>query len=280
MGAQNRYRIGVDIGGTFTDIVLLGADGAVATRKVSSTPDDYGRGIIEGLQTVLGEAGIAPGAVDDVVHATTVATNAVLEGKGARTGLITTAGFRDVLEMRRVRIPDMYNLDYQKPLPLVPRRLRREVTERMGPRGEIRVALDEDSVRRAAARLREDGVEAVAVALIHAYANPAHERRVAEILREELPPGTYLSCSHEVLPEIREYERTSTTIVNALLGPVVSRYLSTLAARLRDLGIARPLQIMQSNGGLMSARLATEAPARILESGPAAGVIAAASTLR
>ena len=273
---ERAYRIGVDIGGTFTDIVALSADGSVLTRKVSSTPDDYGQGILDGLDAVLREAGIAPADVGDVVHATTVATNAVLEGKGAKTGLVTTAGFRDVLEMRRIRVPDMYNLDYRKPAPLVPRRWRREVVERMGPRGEVRTALDEGSARDAARRLRDEGVEAVAVALLHAYANPAHELRVAEILREEMPAGTFVSCSHDVLPEIREYERTSTTIVNALLGPIVSRYLATLAARLQALGIARPLRIMQSNGGLMSARRAVDTPARILESGPAAGVIAAA----
>ena len=274
--SQAGFRIGVDIGGTFTDIVALGADGSVLTRKVSSTPEDYGLGILDGLDAVLREAGIAPADVDDVVHATTVATNAVLEGKGAKTGLVTTAGFRDVLEMRRIRVPDMYNLDYRKPVPLVPRRLRREVVERMGPRGEVRTALDEGSVRGAARRLREEGVEAVAVALLHAYANPAHELRVAEILRDEMPAETFVSCSHDVLPEIREYERTSTTNVNALLGPIVSQYLATLAARLQALGIAKPLQIMQSNGGLMSARRAADTPARILESGPAAGVIAAA----
>ena len=273
---SGKFRVGVDIGGTFTDIVALGADGSVLTRKVSSTPDDYGQGILDGLDAVLREAGIAPSHVGDVVHATTVATNAVLEGKGAKTGLVTTAGFRDVLEMRRIRVPDMYNLDYRKPAPLVPRRLRREVVERMGPRGEVRTALDEPSVRAAARRLRDEGVEAVAVALLHAYANPAHELRVAEILREEMPAETFVSCSHDVLPEIREYERTSTTIVNALLGPIVSQYLATLAARLQALGVAKPLQIMQSNGGLMSARRAADTPARILESGPAAGVIAAA----
>ena len=174
----------------------------------------------------------------------------------------------------------MYNLDYRKPDPLVPRRLRREVVERIGPGGEVRRVLDEASVRAAARRLRDDGVEAVAVALLHAYANPAHERRVAEVLREEMPAGTFISCSHDVLPEIREYERTSTTVVNALLGPVVSQYLAALGARLEGLGIAGPLQIMQSNGGLTSVRRAAGTPARILESGPAAGVIAAARVAR
>ena len=278
--ATGSCRIGVDIGGTFTDIVALGADGSVLTRKVSSTPDDYGQGILDGLDAVLREAGVATDEVDDVVHATTVATNAILEGTGAKTGLVTTAGFRDVLEMRRIRVPDMYNLDYRKPAPLVPRRLRREVVERLGARGEVRIPLDEGSARAAARRLRDEGVESVAIALLHAYANPAHERRVAEILREEMPAGTFISCSHDVLPEIREYERTSTTIINALLGPIVSQYLAALAARLQALGIARPLQIMQSNGGLMSARRAADTPARILESGPAAGVIAAARVAR
>lgn len=275
-----RLRIGVDIGGTFTDVVALGADGTVLARKVSSTPDDYAQGILDGIDAVLREADVVPAEVGDVVHATTVATNAVLEGKGAKTGLITTTGFRDVLEMRRIRVPDMYNLDYRKPDPLVPRRLRREVVERVGPGGEVRRVLDEASVRAAARRLRDDGVEAVAVALLHAYANPAHERRVAEVLREEMPTGTFISCSHDVLPEIREYERTSTTVVNALLGPVVSQYLAALGARLKGLGIVGPLQIMQSNGGLTSVRRAAGSPARILESGPAAGVIAAARVAR
>ena len=274
--SRTRYRIGVDIGGTFTDIVLLGSDGSVFTKKLSSTPDDFGRGIVLGLADVLAEVGAAPADVDDVVHATTVATNAVLEGKGAKTGLIATKGFRDVLEMRRVGIPVLYDLTYEHPKVLVPRRLRREAVERMSAKGEVRVPLDEASVIDAATRLRDEGVEAVAICFINSYANPAHELRAAKLVRDVMPPEVYVTCSCEILPEMREYERTSTAVVNALLGPVVSRYLTLLAQRLQEMGIRRPLQIMQSNGGLMSRQLVTTKPVAILESGPAAGVIAAA----
>ncbi len=280
MKSARTFRVGVDIGGTFTDIVLLGSDGSTHTRKVSSTPDDYGRGIIQGLQEVLSDIGAKPADVESVVHATTVATNAVLEGKGARTGLITTQGFRDILELRRVGIPVLYDLEYEHPKVLVPRRLRREVVERMGAKGNVRVALDEASVIKAATKLREEGVEAVAICFINSYTNPAHERRAAELVRQLMPPEVYISCSYEILPEIREYERTSTVVVNALLGPVVSQYISVLAQQLQEMGIRRPLQVMQSNGGLMSKKLVLAKPVAILESGPAAGVIAAAHIAR
>ena len=276
MNKARTFRIGVDIGGTFTDIVLMGSDGSVQTKKVSSTPDDYGRGIVQGLQDLLGEVGAQPTDVESVVHATTVATNAILEEKGAKTGLITTQGFRDVLELRRIGIPVLYDLEYNHPKVLVPRRLRCEVIERIGGMGEVRVALDENSVIKAATRLRDEGVEAVAICLINSYANPAHERRVVELVREVMPPEVFISGSFEILPEIREYERTSTVVVNALLGPVVNEYLSKLAQQLQEMGIRRPLQIMQSNGGLMSKKLVQAKPVAILESGPAAGVIAAA----
>ena len=277
---KDEYRIGVDIGGTFTDVVVISSKGDIWTKKVSSTPKDYGAGILEGVGEILSDVNCSANEIEDIVHATTVATNAILENKGAKTGLITTKGFRDILEMRRVRIPDMYNLDYEKPTPLVPRRWRREVIERLGPNGEIRVPLDEDSVREEGRWLAKEGVEAVAISLMHSYANPIHEKRIAEILRDQMPSNTFISCSYEVLPEIREYERTSTTVVNALLGPIVSQYLTVLGTRLHKLGVSKPIQIMQSNGGLMSARLASESPARILESGPAAGVIAAAWVAR
>ncbi|MBM3521372.1 MAG: hydantoinase/oxoprolinase family protein, partial [Alphaproteobacteria bacterium] len=276
MQSRESYRVGVDIGGTFTDIVMIGSRGAAHIKKVPSTPDDYARGIVGGLAAMLEELDASAADIDGVVHATTVATNAVLEGKGARTGLITTRGFRDVLELRRARIPDLYNLDYEKPAPLVPRQLRREIVERMGPRGEVREALDEASVVAAAEFLKAQGVKAVAIALIHAYANPAHERRTAEVVRRIMPAEVFVTCSHEILPEIREYERTSTTCVNALLGPVMARYLASLDLQLRTMGVRRPLMVMQSNGGLVSARLASSKPARLLESGPAAGVVAAA----
>ena len=273
-------RVGVDVGGTFTDVVLLGDDGRMVARKVSSTPEDYSRGIAEGVAAALADCGATPGDVTSVVHATTVATNTILEQKGAKTGLITTRGFRDVLEMRRLRIPVMYDLQYEKPPPLVPRRLRREVDERLGPDGTVRRALDPASLDAAVAELRREGVEAAAVSLLHAYANPAHEREVATRLREAFPNGLYVTCSSDILPEIREYERTSTAVVNAYIGPVVQRYMETLLDRLRELGVDCPVHIMQSSGGVMSVEAAGRKPACMVESGPAAGVMACARLAR
>jgi N-methylhydantoinase A len=277
--APRRYRAGVDVGGTFTDIVLLGADGSIHTRKVPSTADDYGRGVVAGLAELFDAHGIAPSAVETVVHGTTAATNAILEGRGARTALLTTAGFRDVLEFRRIRVPMLYNLLYEKPPPLVPRRFRFEVVERIGPRGEVRRPLDRDSVADAIERVRAADVQAVAITLLHSYANPAHERAVEAMLRQALP-GLYVTCSVDILPEIREYERTSTTVINAYVGPIVRHYLGSLLVHLRSLGVTAPLLIMQSNGGVMTAESAIERPAHIVESGPAAGVIASARTAR
>ena len=278
--SRRSFRVGIDIGGTFTDIVATGSEGEIYVKKVSSTPGDYSEGSCLGLASLLKEHQIRPDEVDVVVHATTMATNAVLEGKGAKTGLITTAGFRDVLEFRRIRVPDLYNLDYVKPKPLVPRQLRREVRERMGPRGEIWVALDEASARAAAQRLRDAGVTAVAVCLLHSYANPVHEKRVKELVLEVFANDVFVTCSHEILPEIREYERTSTTVVNAYLGPVMNRYLDTLMKRLQDMGTGKSLHVMTSGGGQMSIRAAMTKPAYLVESGPAAGVIAAARIAR
>ena len=278
--SQPRFRVGVDVGGTFTDVVLLGDDGRMVARKVSSTPEDYSRGIAEGLAAVLAESGATPGDLASLVHATTVATNTILEQKGARTGLITTRGFRDVLEMRRLRIPVMYDLQYEKPPPLVPRRLRREVDERLGPDGSVRRELDPCSLDAAVEGLRREGVEAVAVSLLHAYANPVHEKRVAERLREGFANGLYVTCSSDILPEIREYERTSTAVVNAYIGPVVHHYMDTLLGRLEALGVACPVRIMQSSGGVMSVESAKRKPAYLVESGPAAGAIACARLAR
>ncbi len=273
---NDSLRIGIDIGGTFTDIVVMDVAGSVMAKKVSSTLDDYSLGIGQGLQELLASHAIDPARISEVVHATTVATNAVLEGKGARTGLITTAGFRDVLEFRRVRVPELYNLHYVKPKPLVPRSLRLEVRERLASDGTVRVKLDEDTVRQAGERLKREKVEAVAICLLHSYANPAHERRIAEILKGILPADVFVSCSHEILPEMREYERTSTTVVNAFLGPLMQNYLASLRSRLESLGIGGRLSIMQSNGSQMGVAAAIRKPAYLVESGPAAGVIAAA----
>ena len=273
---KRSFRVGIDIGGTFTDIIVTGSEGQTFVRKVSTTPQDYSQGSCAGLERLLADEHIAPDEIDVVVHATTLATNAVLEGKGALTGLITTAGFRDVLEFRRVRVPDLFNLDYVKPKPLVPRQLRLEVTERMGPRGEVRVALDEQSVIDAAQRLRTAGVTAVAISLLHAYVNPAHERRAKELVDRVFEGKAFITCSHEILPEIREYERTSTAVVNAFLGPIMQSYLATMMERLAALGIGKSLHVMTSGGGQMGFEAAMRKPAYLVESGPAAGVIAAA----
>jgi len=276
MSNSRLFKVGIDIGGTFTDIVLSGNDGSMHTKKTSSTPEDYGQGILHGLEELFTEQGISPAEINYLVHATTVASNAVLEDKGAKTGLITTEGFRDVLEFRRIRIPELFNLDYIKPKPLIQRQYRLEVRERLGPDGTVRIPLDESTVMAVAERLRVAEVESVAICLLHSYANPDHERRVAELIGKILPSSVFISCSSEILPEIREYERTSTTVVNAFLGPVVSRYLDSLTNRLQSAGINSPLHIMQSSGGQMSVDSAVTKPAYLVESGPAAGVIAAA----
>jgi len=270
------FRVGADIGGTFTDITFLENGETIHSLKCSSTPDDYSRGIVDGILALLARVGGRPADIEEVVHATTVATNAILEGKGGMTALLTTRGFRDVIEIGRLRMPELYNLNYEKPTPLVPRRRRYEITERMGANGEVVLPLDESAVAEAARRIAADGTRAVAVSYLHAYANPQHERRTCEILADILGPEIFISCSSDVLPEIREYERTSTVVVNAYLGPVVRSYLRALSTRLRDAGIRAPLQIMQSSGGVMSASAASDKPACIIESGPAAGVIAAA----
>ena len=272
-------RVGIDVGGTFTDIVFLTPDGTVLTRKILSSPDDYSRAIRAGLQEICTQTPVAPEAVREVMHGTTVATNAILEGKGARTGLITTKGFRDVLEIRRMRMNRLYDIYWEKPPPLVPRRWRYEVTERLDHRGQVLVPLAIDEARQAVQRLAAAGVVSVAVCLLHAYANPAHEQQVAEILHAEAPQLS-VSLSSRVLPEIKEYERTSTTVINAYIRPVVEGYLQALETHLQELHMQAPLLIMQSNGGLMPASLAREMPIHIIESGPAAGVTGALEVSR
>jgi len=273
--ASSDPRIAADIGGTFTDIAFVDADGAIRTRKLLSTPGDYAEAVIDGIRAMQAENGLALDAYGDVLHACTVATNAILEHRGAATALVTTLGFRDVLEMRRVRVPRLYEPLYEKPAPLVPRHLRFEVAERLGPRGEVVTPLDEAGLAAIAARLAATGIEAVAVCFLHAYANPAHERRAGEILRAALP-GVFVTLSAEVLPQLREYERTSTTVINAYVGPPVARYLGSLRDRLSAAGSRARLMVMQSGGGLASAETAMAKPAQIVECGPAAGVIGAA----
>ncbi len=268
-------RIGIDIGGTFTDLVAIADDGRVLTHKIASTPGDFGDAIIQGLRELLDPHA----SVSDVLHGTTIGSNIILEGKGARTALITTRGFRDILEIRDLRMPVLYDLHWTKPRALVERRLRLEVTEKLRPDGSVATPLDPDSVAAAIEMLRREEVRSVAICLLHSYANPAHERAVADAVRAALREMA-ISVSHEILPEIKEYPRTSTTVINAYVQPVVRAYITSLAARLRALGVQAPLRLMQSNGGLASAEFAATAPAHIIESGPAAGVVGGAALAR
>jgi N-methylhydantoinase A len=273
-------RLGVDIGGTFTDLVVVDeATGAIAVGKVLTTPKDPAHAVEQGIHSLLDEAATAPGAVRAVVHGTTLATNALIERKGARTALLTTAGFRDALEIRREGRYDMYDLFIDPPPALVPRYLRREVPERLLADGSVLRPLDEEAARRVVADLVAEGAEAVAICLLHAYVNPAHERRLAALVRE-MAPALPVACSSEVVPEIREYERTSTTTANVYVMPLMARYLEDLERRLGDLGIPGQLYVMQSSGGIALPGDAKRLPVRLVESGPAAGALAAADAAR
>jgi N-methylhydantoinase A len=264
-------RIAVDIGGTFTDLVAVDAQGQIYRSKSLTTPDDLARAV----QDCLSAAKINVSAASFFVHGSTVTINAVLERKGARTGLITTKGFRDVYEIGRGNRPEGYNLFFKRPVPLVSRDLRLEVDERLYASGEVLRPLDENSAAAAIAALRAAAVESVAVCLLHSYANPAHEEQLGQLLRRQFPEA-YLSLSHEILREFREYERTSTTVLNAYVGPIVNRYLISLEKILRESGFSGTFRVMQSNGGVMSAETAKRIPVTMMESGPVAGVIAAA----
>jgi len=271
-------RIGIDIGGTFTDLVFMGSEGQVLRAKVLSTPDDYSEGIAQGLAGAVRE-GLDLAGISRILHGTTVATNALLEGKGARVALLTTHGFRDVLEIRRLRMPVLYDIRWRKPEALVPRRLRFEIEERVDSDGRVERPLDEARARATIAAMLDAGVDAIAVCLLNAYANGVHEARLRELIRER-DTRIPVTLSSELLPEIREYERTSTTVVNAYVLPLVRDYLAGLEGRLRDQSIDKPLTIMQSSGGAMSASAAAERPIHIIESGPAAGVVGAAELAR
>ena len=274
-----RFRAAVDIGGTFTDIVLLDADGRRHVKKVSSSVEDYARAIVDGLREVFEETGLTGRDVIEVLHGTTVASNALLELRGARTGLITTRGFRDVLEIRRLRMPRLYDLTWEKPPTLVERRLRVEVNERIDARGAVQQPLDDGDVERALDVLLAQGIEALAVCLLNSWANPAHEERIRTLARRRAP-GLPLCISSDVLPEIKEYERTSTTVINTYVLPIVRRYLATLRTGLDGIAVRGPLLIMQSNGGLMTDEAAATRPMHIIESGPAAGVVGAQALAR
>jgi N-methylhydantoinase A len=272
------YRFGVDVGGTFTDLVIQnGETGHIRTVKVPSTPHDPSEAVLNAIRTAADKDGFAIdlAAVSQLIHSTTVASNTILQGVGARTGLLVTEGFRDLLEIRRHKRYALFDAAYRKLPPLVERRLTVGIPERIDAQGEIVTKLDEAAVRRALAFLAGEKVEAVAICFLFSFVNDAHERRVAAIAREMLP-GAFVSVSSEIYPQYREYERASTTVVNSYLGPRVSRYIDRLSGEAKKLGIAAPLQLMQSNGGVIAAREASTCPCRIVESGPAAGVIAAA----
>ncbi|GAA3844362.1 hydantoinase/oxoprolinase family protein [Amycolatopsis tucumanensis] len=274
-------RIGVDTGGTFTDVCALDEQtGRLYVRKVSSTPDDPGRAIVTGVSQLLDEIGGRDlGDVGYFAHGTTVGTNALLTERGARTGLLTTAGFRDLLELGRGRRPSLYDLQADKPAALVPRDLRLEVDERVRHDGRVERPLDEEQVRALARELREQNVEAVAVCFLYSFVDPGHERTAERILAEELP-GVHVSVSSAVLPEFREYERLSTVVVNAYLGPVVARYLAKLRTRLGELGLRATPHVTQSNGGIIPFETAERMPSRMVLSGPSTGVVGAAEIAR
>ena len=268
-------RVGVDVGGTFTDVVLNDG-GVVRTAKVSSVPEDPARGFFAGVERVIGEADAGHEAIELLFHGSTVATNAILEGRGARTGMLVTDGFKYVLEIGRAEIPRRENLfAWVKPKRPVPPRLILEVPERVRLDGTVDRALDEDGCRAAARALGAAGVEAVAIVFLHAWANPAHERRARDLVHEELP-GAAVSLSSDVLPVFREYERSMATVLNARVQPLVGRYVGRIESGLAERGVEAPFFVMKSNGGMFSPREAIREPVHMALSGPAAGVRGAA----
>ena len=270
-------RVGVDVGGTFTDLILVDEEeGRITVDKVPSTPDDPSRSVVEGVQALCAKAGVALADVDNLLHGTTVATNIVLTHSGAEAGMITTHGFRDIVHIARHKKPFNFSLQQELPWqsrPLVKRRHRLTVKERVTvPDGDVLVELDDDEVRERVRALKQAGVESVAVCLLHSYLNPAHERRIKEIVLEEFPEA-YLSVSHEVLPLYREFERFSTVALNAYVGPKVSRYVTRFDEALREIGFTREVQLMQSSGGMATVEAARERPVNLLMSGPVAGLV-------
>ncbi len=265
------YRLAVDIGGTFTDVVLEKPDGFVS-GKVLTTQDAPEEGVIQGIQQVLATAAVAPGDIDLAIHGTTLATNAIIERRGARTALVTTQGFRDTLEFAFGHRSDQYDLELERPEPLVRRPWRLEVPERVAADGSVLLALDEAAVRATADTLKRENISSVGVCFMHSYRNGDHESRVRDILIDEMP-DLYVSLSHQVCPEIREYERTSTTVANAYIQPLMATYLGRLVKDLKAIGLNSPLLMIMSSGSLTSIDTAMELPVRLVESGPAGGAI-------
>jgi len=271
-------RLGVDIGGTFTDVALEIGERRF-TAKILTTPHAPEEGVLAALRSVTAEAGVAPGAVGVIIHGTTLATNALIERKGARTALLTTEGFRDVVEIRHENRFEQYDVNIDLPPPLVPRRLRLPVRERIDAQGEVLLPLDESSVARAIEALAAQQVEAVAVGLLHSFTNPDHERRVGDAIARRLPQVA-VTLSSDVSPEMREYERLSTACANAYLQPLIGRYLAKLDRELLRAGFHCPLLLMTSGGGITTTETAIRFPVRLVESGPAGGAIFAACIAR
>jgi len=271
-------RIGVDIGGTFTDAALEVGDRRF-TAKTLTTSRAPEEGVLSALHAVISEAGIEPGGVSVIIHGTTLATNALIERKGAKTALLTTDGFRDVVEIRHENRFEQYDVNIDLPEPLVPRRRRLPIRERVNAQGEILLELDESSINSAIERLAADGVEAVAVGFLHSFTNPEHERRVAEAVSRALP-DVAVTLSSDVSPEMREYERFSTACANAYLQPLIGRYLANLERELQRAGFRCPMLLMTSGGGITSTETAIRFPVRLVESGPAGGAIFAACIAR
>jgi N-methylhydantoinase A len=269
-----KARVGVDIGGTFTDIVLLDDAGRTFFAKVSSTPAHPEEAVLTGVRQIVDTAAVAKTDVVEILHGTTVGSNTLLQKNGAKSGLITTKGFRDVLEIGRVRTPTMFDLGWEKPAPLIRRRYRMEVDERVTADGTVLKPIDDDEILKIGAFFEEEGVESVAICFLNSYRNPENEAKAEEVFRRNFPK-IWVTASISVLPEIREYERTSTTAVNAYVSPVLRGYFKRLEQGLRDIGFIAPLLISNSNGGLSSARLAQEKPVFFISSGRSAGVVGA-----
>ena len=276
--ATERTRLAVDIGGTFTELALEHAGGRT-TAKVLTTSAAPEAGVMNGVRAILAAAGLAPSDIQLVIHGTTLATNAIIERKGARTALVTTEGFRDVLALGNESRYDQYDLNIVLPEPLVPRHLRLTVPERLDRQGRVLLPLDEAAVRALVPELEREAVESIAVGFLHGFVNPAHERRTAEILGEALP-GVPISLASEVSPEMREWERFSTTAANAYVQPLMARYLRRLERDLREIGLAAPIFMMLSGGNLTTIETACRFPIRLVESGPAGGAIFSASVAR
>jgi N-methylhydantoinase A len=279
------YRIGVDVGGTFTDCVAVGADGSVTLEKAPTTPDDQSAGVLDGIERLAAALGVASATdllavTDSIVHGTTTGDNTMIQMSGAPTGLLVTEGFRDEIELRRCYKEDIWDPALPAPQAIARRRVRLEVRERLTAEGEVDVPLDEESVRRAARRLRALGVRSIAIVLLHSYRNPVHEQRARDIVLEEVPDVELTSLSHEVHPKPPEFERTSTTLVNAFVGPPIVRYLERLTARLSELGYARELLIATCSGGVATPASIGRRAVATIGSGPTGGVVAAAEAAR